>query len=186
MGAQLQLNIDNTIKMADTLLTWARLQMKEYEMIPEQCYLSEIVSDICDFYGAIALKKGINYSCTFDKSLTVYGDRNQIAFVIRNLVNNAIKFTRSSGSVILSAENDGGERIRITVSDTGIGIKDELKNSLFSFGKNRSVHGTDGEKGTGLGLILSNEFIGLNKGTIEIESVQGRGTKFILTLRSHA
>jgi len=186
MGAQLQLNIDNTIKMADTLLTWARLQMKEYEMIPEQCYLSDIVSDMCDFYGAIALKKGLHQSCIFEKALTVYGDRNQIAFVIRNLVNNAIKFTRSSGSVILSAENDGGERIRITVSDTGIGIKDELKNSLFSFGKNRSVHGTDGEKGTGLGLILSNEFIGLNKGTIEIESVQGRGTKFILTLRSHA
>lgn len=186
MGSQLQANVDNTIKMADTLLTWASLQMKEYEIVPELCYLSEIVSDICDFYNTIALKKGIEFNCSVDKSLTVYGDRNQIAFVLRNLVNNAIKFTKSSGSVKLSAENNNEGRVIITVSDTGTGIKDELKNSLFTFGKNRSVRGTDGEKGTGLGLILSNEFIGLNKGTIKIESEQGRGTTFILSLKSQA
>jgi signal transduction histidine kinase len=186
MAGQLQENVDNTIKMADTLLTWARSQMKDLAVIPEQSFLVDVVKDINEFYYLIAEKKGIRYSCTIDRSVTVYGDSNQIAFVIRNLVNNAIKFTNSSGSVVLSAENVDDETVKISVADNGIGIPDELKKSLFFIGMKKSASGTAGEKGTGLGLILSYEFVRMNNGTIDIESKHGKGTTFILRFKRHA
>jgi signal transduction histidine kinase len=104
--------------------------------------------------------------------------------VIRNLVNNAIKFTHRNGHVSLKAEEMKDGEIQISVSDDGTGISDDLKKNIFFIGRKQSITGTDGEKGTGLGLILCYEFIKLNGGSIEIESHVGNGSTFIVKLRS--
>jgi signal transduction histidine kinase len=184
MGNHLQTDVDNTIKMTDTLLTWARIQMKEYEILPEKFFISELVSDIHDFYKEVAEKKGIKFSYKVDNNLTVFADKNQIAFVLRNLINNAIKFTNKDGFVNLRADPLSLGEVQISVSDNGIGISDDLKKNIFFIGKKQSASGTAGEKGTGLGLILSYEFIQLNNGSIEIESQEGFGTTFKIRLRS--
>jgi signal transduction histidine kinase len=184
MGTQLQLNVDNTIKMTDNLLTWARIQMKDYEVLKEKFYISELTSDIIDFYKGIANEKGITLSCNVENNLTAFADKNQIAFVLRNLVNNAIKFTKKNGFVVLKAEPIPGAMVQISVSDNGIGISQELKKNIFFLGKKQSANGTAGEKGTGLGLILSYEFIKLNGGSIEVESQEGHGTTFKIRFNS--
>ncbi|PZR05143.1 MAG: hypothetical protein DI539_25160, partial [Flavobacterium psychrophilum] len=184
MSQQLKSSVDNTIKMADNLITWARIQMNDIERSPQLIPVKEIVASICEVYKDVASNKGINIVCDVGDSLTIFGDKNQIEFVIRNLVNNAIKFTSKDGFVSLLAKSMPDGRVEISVSDSGIGISDEMKDKLFSIGKKQSNEGTAGEKGTGLGLMLSYEFIKLNDGQIDVESSIGKGTTFHTKFKS--
>lgn len=184
MSKQLRDSVDNTIKMADNLITWAMVQMKDYQFNEETIKVKDITSNIFDVYQKVALEKGINVSFSVDDSLTITGDKNQIEFVIRNLVNNAIKFTHKDGFVSLTAKSLQDSQVQISVSDSGVGISDEYKRELFSISKKQSTNGTDGEKGTGLGLMLSYEFMKLNGGQIDIESSLGKGTTFHTKFKS--
>ena len=184
MSQQLRNSVDNTIKMADNLITWARIQMKDYHYHQETIIIEDIVSNICEVYKDVALKKGIKVSCSVEDSLTIIGDKNQIEFVVRNLVNNAIKFTDKDGFVSLTAKSLPDGEVQVSVSDSGVGISEEVKSKLFTIGKKQSTNGTAGEKGTGLGLMLSYEFVKLNGGQIEIESNVGQGTTFHTKFKS--
>jgi signal transduction histidine kinase len=184
MSKQLRESVDNTIKMADNLITWARIQMNDYQYNAETINVKDIATNICDVYRDVALKKGINLSCSVEDSLTITGDKNQIEFVIRNLVNNSIKFTDKDGFVSLTAKAFPNGQVQISVKDSGVGISDEFKKKLFSIGKKQSTSGTAGEKGTGLGLMLSYEFVKLNGGQIDIESNLDKGTTFHTKFRN--
>lgn len=184
MSKQLRDSVDNTIKMADNLITWALVQMKECQFNEETIKVKDITSNIFDVYQKVALEKGINVSFSVDDSLTIIGDKNQIEFVIRNLVNNAIKFTYKNGFVSLMAKSLPDGLVQISVSDSGVGISDKIKSKLFSISKKQSANGTDGEKGTGLGLMLSYEFMKLNGGQIDIESSLGKGSTFHTKFKS--
>lgn len=184
MSKQIRDSVDNTIKMADNLITWAMLQMEDSKFNEEIIKVKDITSNIFDVYQNVALKKGINISFSVDDSLTIIGDKNQIEFVIRNLVNNAIKFTNKKGHVSLTAKSLADGLVQISVSDSGVGISDEIKSKLFSISNKYNSKGTDGEKGTGLGLMMSNEFMKLNGGHIEIESSLGKGSTFHTKFKS--
>ncbi|MFT5886019.1 MAG: PAS domain S-box-containing protein [Arcticibacterium sp.] len=171
-------SVDSTMKMCDNLITWAMVQMGDFKINEETIKVKDITSNIFDVYQNVALEKGINISFSVDDSLTIIGDKNQIEFVIRNLVNNAIKFTHKNGFVSLTAKSLPDGTVKISVLDSGVGISDEYKRELFSISKKQSTNGTAGEKGTGLGLMLSYEFMKLNGGQIEIESSLGKGTTF--------
>jgi len=181
-----QLAIDNTIKLADNLITWARLQMNEQETKQEKINFSETVSTILPVYMRIAEKKGITLSWSFDDSLTLFADKNHVQFIVRNLLNNAIKFTNKEGNIKLSAIPLANGEMQISVSDNGVGIPEEKKKQIFSLGKSQSSNGTAGEKGTGLGLMLCHEFIKLNGGVIEVESEEGKGTTFNVRLKRNS
>ncbi len=184
MSKQLSDSVDSTIKMADNLITWAKVQMGDYQFNEETIKVKDISSNIFDVYQKVALEKGINVSFSVDDSLTIIGDKNQIEFVIRNLVNNAIKFTHKNGFVSLTAKSLPDGLVKISVSDSGVGISDKIKSKLFSISKKQSTNGTDGEKGTGLGLMLSYEFMKLNGGQIDIESSLGKGSTFHTKFKS--
>lgn len=184
MSKQLTYSVDSTIKMADNLITWAMVQMGNSQFNEETIKVKDITSNIFDVYQKVALEKGINVSFSVDDSLTIIGDKNQIEFVIRNLVNNAIKFTYKNGFVSLTAKSLPVGLVKISVSDSGVGISDEIKKKLFSINRIQSTTGTDGEKGTGLGLMLSYEFMKLNGGQIDIESSLGKGSTFHTKFKS--
>lgn len=183
MSKQLSDSVDSTITMADNLITWAMVQMGDSQFNEETIKVKDITSNIFDIYQKVALEKGINISFSVDDSLTIIGDKNQIEFVIRNLVNNAIKFTHKDGFVSLTAKSLPDGLVRISVSDSGVGISDEIKSKLFSINK-QITNGTDGEKGTGLGLMLSYEFMKLNGGQIDIESSLDKGSTFYTKFKS--
>lgn len=88
------------------------------------------------------------------------------------------EFTNKDGFVRLTATQLPDKKIEISVSDSGVGISDRMKDKLFSIGEKQSTNGTAGEKGTGLGLMLSYEFVTLNGGQIDFESTEGKGTTF--------
>jgi len=184
LGKELGATIDNTIRMTENLSSWARIQMKDFNTVHENVYLLEIVNPVYEVYKEVAQQKEIDLSFKFDQNLRVNGDKNQIEFILRNLVNNAIKYTKRGGRVELFAKSINNEQVQITVSDNGIGIPEKIKNELFSLGKNLTSFGTEEEKGTGLGLILCNDFLKLNNGQIEIDSKVGVGTTVTITLLS--
>ncbi|GIV36452.1 MAG: hypothetical protein KatS3mg032_0831 [Cyclobacteriaceae bacterium] len=180
---QLEDRLTNTAQLTDNLLTWARLQMGSYYRKPEKLALKELVSNSCSVYRDVALAKNIAVSCLIGDDLTVYADRNQMAFVVRNLINNAIKFTPAGGAVKVEAVKKEDGKIELTIADTGVGIPPEKIQLLFRPGhKKISTLGTAGEKGTGLGLMLSYEYLNLNNASIKVKSEPGKGTEFTLLL----
>jgi signal transduction histidine kinase len=101
--------------------------------------------------------------------------------ILRNLLSNAVKYCDDKGVIRISAERKG-KFIIIHVADNGVGIKKENLSRLFRIDCNVSTRGTDNEDGTGLGLILCKEFANKIGGDISVESIEGEGTKFSVSL----
>jgi signal transduction histidine kinase len=181
-GKQLDETLGNTIKMADTLIVWAKQQMQVEEGVPEQLNIKQLVTTICEVYLEAADQKTILLTSDIPENLTVYGDKNQVMFVIRNLINNAIKFTKSGGQVKIIGVEPNHKLTQIAVSDTGIGMHEEVLKKVFEINANIKTKGTAGESGTGLGLVLCKEFVERNRGTIKAQSTYGLGTTFFVEL----
>ena len=108
-------------------------------------------------------------------------DKNMVEVILRNLILNAIKFTENNGLVEVYAMAID-EYIEVTVSDTGIGVEDENKIKIFTIDDNKIKLGTANEKGTGLGLVISKEFVGSHNGKIWVEDNKEKGSLFKFTL----
>jgi signal transduction histidine kinase len=111
----------------------------------------------------------------------VWADPNHINLVVRNLISNAIKFTPKNGQISLKSRQDA-DFCEIAVVDTGVGMSTENVAKLFNKASHYTTYGTSGEKGTGLGLLLCQEMIEKNGGTIWVESEVSKGTTFIFRL----
>lgn len=162
--------------LLDNLLEWAMSQQGRMPYKPESIKLHELCHANLKIMRNLATAKHIELTETVEK-LTITADKNSVSTIIRNLLSNAIKFTPEEGQVQLSLSHEAN-RVVITVTDTGIGIPKEKMEHLFDFKGERSRWGTGGEKGVGLGLTLVHEFVVLNKGEIEVDSEEGKGTTF--------
>jgi signal transduction histidine kinase len=131
--------------------------------------------------GKAALNKKIKVEIIADDKLEVIADLNSFKTVIRNLLSNAIKFTGVDGVITIFAD-EWKDSVEIGIHDTGVGMSSEVQAKIFEISSKHSTLGTNKEKGTGLGLILCKEFIEKNHGTIQVESEEGIGTTFRITL----
>ena len=167
------------------LLEWSRAQTGRMQFKPENFDLVELVGENMMLFGLIAAQKAISISKVLPNELIIFADKQMISTILRNLISNAIKFTNQGGEIAISAEKTAKE-IFISVSDNGMGIAPERLEKLFSIGKSDSTLGTNKEKGTGLGLILCKEFVESHGGKIWVESKQGKGSTFYVTLFCNA
>jgi signal transduction histidine kinase len=142
--------------------------------------LCRIVLNVIELNNPIAAKKQIQINHAIDKRINVFADKNMIELVVRNILSNAIKFTPQSGSVNISCTTNS-THATLSIQDSGVGIKKEVIGKLFG-NENFSTQGTANEKGTGLGLILCKEFVEKNGGTIMVESAEGKGSTFMITI----
>ena len=115
--------------------------------------------------------------------LMVFADLQQILFVLRNTIHNAIKFSYPNQRVFIGAHRNGS-KVEISVTDFGAGIPAQQQEVLFRLDRRATQPGTQNEKGAGLGLILCKDFVEQNAGTIRIESREGEGTRVIITLET--
>jgi signal transduction histidine kinase len=109
-------------------------------------------------------------------------DYNMLKTILRNLISNAIKFTQQNGRIVISVEYDNSEWLILTVEDNGIGIEEPNLEKLFNINQNFTTIGTEGESGTGLGLLLCKEFADKHHGRIWGESEYGKGARFRFTM----
>jgi PAS domain S-box-containing protein len=165
----------------ENLLGWARVQRGEIEFIPEEYELYEIVSEVTYLFRPKAEQNGVKLINNIGENITVFCDQNMIKTVLRNLVSNALNFTEKNGSVIIDVQEDE-EKITLSVTDTGVGISEANIGKLLRIDKKYIGTNVNGEKGTGLGLILCKEFVEMHGGKIWIESEIGKGSKFYFTL----
>lgn len=168
--------------LLENLLMWARTQTGAIVIKPELFNLKEIIYEVLNPINNLANDKKINLQMTIDDNLNVYADSNMISTVIRNFVTNAIKFTNFGGEVTVTALQTGDE-VMVTVSDTGVGMNSDEVDKLFNIAAGQqSKLGTNREPGTGLGLVICNEFILKHKSRINVKSQEGVGTKFSFVL----
>ena len=116
-------------------------------------------------------------------TLKVQADGNMLSTILRNLINNAIKFSHEKSKITISVQNHSNSKfLQFNVSDQGIGIKPDVLSNLFDINKKSSQLGTRQEKGTGLGLTLCKEFVEEHGGNIWVESTSSKGTTFSFTM----
>ncbi len=183
-AATLRNNLGYTARLMENLLSWARTQMDGFKPVAERFDLAATASQAIGILQQEAEKKGITIENQVAGPAIVYADINMTALVVRNLLSNALKYTTSGGSVIISAERL--ERVlKVYIRDAGVGFTPELV-TRFNDAKARqpieSTPGTNQEKGTGLGLMLCKTFIALMNGTITLESGPGKGSTFIVEM----
>ena len=171
-------------ELLENLLSWSRVQTGKIPCNPTQTDVDQLVDGIIDLLGNSAAAKHIQLIPKVDPDLVAVVDRNMISSVIRNLVSNAIKFTDNHGSITIAANEKQGE-IEISVTDTGVGMTQEAINKLFRSDTFYSTRGTEGEKGTGLGLVLCQEFVERNGGRLWVRSKPGHGSTFTFTVPAY-
>lgn len=168
-------------QLLENLLEWARLQTDRIEIKPARVELTVILAYVVHLLQEQARQKEIALISEFVPGVYINADSQMIETVIRNLVTNAIKFTRPAGQVKVIAR-PAGDRAEIVVVDNGVGMSRKQLDDLFRIDRNHNTSGTANESGTGLGLILSKEFIQKHGGTIRVESELERGSTFTVSL----
>ncbi len=178
-------NIYNSSRLAhellENLLTWAKIQTRSIRFNPEPMDVREKIIESIEFLEGAAAKKNIKIKVTDNEEIRVNADVNMFSTVIRNLIANAIKFTHARGHIVIHLQKQDNF-CEIAVQDNGVGISEENIRNIFRIDSNHSSLGTNGEKGTGLGLILCKEFIEKHNGEIHVESEVGKGSRFVFTL----
>lgn len=174
-----KLTILNTF--LNNLLDWARIQNDEIKVKYSILDLEEIIQEIVELYSFQAELKKIKLETNLQIQSKIVADKNMLQFILRNLLANAIKFSHQEKSIEIIANQVDCNAI-VTIKDYGIGIKNEELNNLFDIKHQVTKPGTYNEKGTGLGLILSKEFVEKNNGALTVESEYGKGSSFSFSI----
>lgn len=175
-GTALQLSA-----LLDNLLRWAQSQIRETGFSPTFIDLGQLVTAVVDQYRALLAMKDIRLELALAPGLHVYGDSTMLSTVVRNLLANAVKFSETGDRIAIAAERRDGEVV-LEVSDTGVGMEPAQLARLFAADGPRSLEGTHGERGAGLGLLLCEEFVRRHDGRIEVRSTPGEGSSFRVSL----
>ena len=204
LGAAIQRTGRNVFSLLENLLAWARLQMGRMEYSPQLLDMSDIAIKNVELLSGNAAIKQIDLRNEVKAETWVYADENMLDTVIRNLINNALKFTPQGGQVTIAAQlgirnwelgvdsfvipNSSlliPNYIEVSVADTGGGMSEETRQKLFKLDQHVTTVGTGHETGTGLGLIICQEMVIKSGGRIWVESEVGRGTTVHFTVQSN-
>lgn len=170
-----------TYQLLEDLLLWSRSQLGKLNFNPEKIFLYETCQAVLGLLEPLALKKEIHISCDIPLDICIVADVGMLQTILRNLFSNALKFTPHGGEIKLSVI-PSDYNIEIVVSDTGIGMNENVKSNLWNLTTSVSRSGTDGEDGTGLGLHLCKELVEKQGGKIWVYSCEGKGSQFTFTL----
>jgi signal transduction histidine kinase len=171
-------------ELLENLLTWSSIQQGRIAFNPQLNNIFQTVDITFKLLEISAMSKRIKLVNLVNKSTIAFFDENMIVTVVRNLVSNALKFSRPDSIIVISAI-DKDNFVEVRVKDKGMGIKSEDLDKLFRIDvdiRMISPSPYTSEKGTGLGLILCREFVEKNGGTIQVESTLGVGSTFIFTI----
>ncbi len=182
INEDLKSSSNNLLDLLDNLLQWGVNQMNETRHHPQMVNIKNVVKAEVTHLENVSKNKGISICIEIPEQLSVYVDNITMGIAIRNLINNALKFTLTGGNITIEAwENN--DTIQIKVTDTGVGMSQQQIDKLFSPEKMTSTYGTQNEKGVGLGLQLVQSFVQNNHASLHVESTVGKGTSFIMMFK---
>jgi len=166
----------STFHLLQNLLEWATKSKNLHHFKSERIELCQIIAANIDFFKNVAFLKSIDFKFDETEKTFISGNANILQTIVRNLISNAIKFTPKHGTITISTKTTANN-VYLTISDTGLGMKPEAIHSFSKFETNTSTKGTNGEVGSGLGLVLCKELVSRMSGQINIDSQLGVGTR---------
>ncbi|HEY1195405.1 tetratricopeptide repeat-containing sensor histidine kinase, partial [Flavobacterium sp.] len=172
---------NSAYSLLDNLLHWAMLQTKQLYFHKESVHLYSIVQQIEYNYKPLLQDKGISFENSVSKNIFIFVDLDSVKIVLRNLLDNAIKFSSENGKISIYSENDTPTSCQLIIQDDGIGMKPETIEALLSDSELLAKKSNSETIGTGLGLQLCKQMVRKNDGQLAIESNLKKGTKMILT-----
>lgn len=183
LSDKLRHNTGQVSLLLNNLLLWAKAQFQGLETNLQTIDLQEVAESQIALLSALAEHKNITIKLQLAAETKVLADQDQLALIVRNLLNNALKFTQKGGEVHISATPDKiKNKVIVSIRDTGIGIPPDVQKHLFNNDSQQSTRGTNNEKGTGLGLLLVKEMLDKQDGDIWLESQVGEGSIFYFSL----
>lgn len=165
----------------ENLLDWARNQLGKLEYVPEEIVIREQVDEVVEFLSAPVFQKKIHIGIEVPSYIRIFADKYMLNTILRNLISNAIKFTPNEGTINLSARLID-MNVEFSVCDSGVGIETDRQKSMFEISIGHTTYGTEGEKGTGIGLVLCRELVEKCGGRIWVISEIGKGADFRFTM----
>lgn len=172
----------STFYLLDNLLNWSRSQRGLISYDPQMFLIAPVIDEIIGLTQHMASKKKIKIISRIHESDLAFGDLNMVKTIFRNFIENALKFTGENGKVEISSAIRG-EMVEFAISDSGVGMTDDMINQLIHGNEISTTFGTNREKGSGLGFLLCKDFIQKNGGTFRIESEPGKGSTMFFTLK---
>ena len=173
----------NLNTLLDNLLSWSLAEQDNYPNHPTEINLKNLCKDSVELFKPLAESKGVKLKQHAFADQIILADKTAVAIILRNLVNNAIKFSQQGDEVILKSKKIKG-KVLLEVKDTGVGISPQIKEKLFTLSEDRIKRGTNGEKGTGLGLLLCKQLVEINNGNLSLETQVGKGTQVTISFPS--
>jgi len=167
--------------LLENLLDWSRTQTNSINFTPANINIAQILNENIQIHSVVSQNKEIKISHSFPERIISFADANMINTVVRNLLSNALKFTPKGGEIRIEAGIVDNE-IFVSIKDSGLGMDETARKKLFKIDEFHNSVGTSGETGTGLGLIICQEFISRNGGKIIVESESGKGSSFKFSL----
>ena len=177
----LEISAEQGFELLENLLEWTRAQTGRIHFSPTALNLKDVIDRVLKSFIYSAECKKIKLLSLVDDNSIIIADKKMLQTILRNLISNAIKFTKADGQVFVK-KVETADFIEIDVYDTGVGISKEDIDKLFHSDSHFSSFGTDDEKGTGLGLLICEDFVKKHKGEMRVESEVGVGSSFLFTI----
>ncbi len=174
-------SIKKDFDLLENLLIWAKNQRQEIKFEPKKLELKSVIQKIVDLIKTNLNNKNITLTINCPSDIAVFADEQMLNTILRNIIFNSVKFTHLGGEITITAERVEG-KVNLLVKDTGLGMNKDTLENIFALDKKTTTKGTAGETGSGLGMILSKDFIEANKGTIKVESEIGKGSVITISL----
>jgi signal transduction histidine kinase len=168
--------------LLDNLLNWALLQTKQLYFQKDSLHLYSIVQHVAYNYQPLMLNKNITFEQQLDKSIFIFADQDSSKIILRNLLDNAIKFSEENGTIKIYTRAIENDFCELVVEDSGRGMTAATRQELLKESVLLSKKKNDADIGTGLGLQLCKSMIARNGGSLSIESLENKGTKMIICL----
>jgi signal transduction histidine kinase len=170
-----------SVKLLQDVLQWSICQGQQCEYQPKKIPLKEVINDALDLVVANFMQKEQTFQVNCPEAMYVMGDRQMIFSIIQNLLCNACKFTPENGRIYVTVDQENGTA-KVRVTDTGKGVEPEQLKAIQKGKRAISMRGTNGEKGTGFGLMLCRQFVEKQNGRFEVRSELEKGTEFSFTI----
>ncbi len=174
-------SVVNSLDLIDNTLFWSLSQTGTITYTPSHFLLNDVLHKIFNLYQFTADKKHIKLHLQTEEKIEVFADENMVYVALRNLVSNALKFTDARKNVYIEAKRNHQFGV-VKISDEGIGMSQAYINELLAEEEPAIKMSTSNEKGTGLGLILCRKFIEMNKGMLQVNSIEKSGTDVTISI----
>lgn len=181
MGSQINQSLENLNELLDNLLAWSTRQSGQAKLNIAEIEINELIQKNIDLYNLTASFKQIRLVNNSEKHVVALADYNSVHTILRNLISNSLKFSYPNSEIVITAKKHQ-DYVSVTVKDDGVGMSEKVISKLFDLSRQKSQKGTSNEKGSGFGLVLCQQLVHENGGTITVKSEVRMGSEFTFTL----